>query len=246
MKIKKDCKNEFSCFTIVELLVVISIIIVLASLLLPSLKQARAKGKQIACANNLKQAALAINFYINDNNAYLPPTQTDNSGGTGPHNYYWPDLLITYLFDKEQFFGHPQGGYRWDKNPFDCPSENLPSTAYGIYNCYIATTGGFSPRYSVYGANAKKVSRKFNISPTTALLFESPVDIYGGAVGFTTTTTSEGGSYWYGNKWIGQERRHGNGINWLFADSSVTWRQWNPSNSSGFDAEFSADWELQK
>jgi prepilin-type N-terminal cleavage/methylation domain-containing protein/prepilin-type processing-associated H-X9-DG protein len=65
-----------SCaFTLVELLVVISIIAILASMLLPVLAGAKAKGQQIFCLNNLKQLSLATHLYAGDNNEWFPPMQ---------------------------------------------------------------------------------------------------------------------------------------------------------------------------
>jgi prepilin-type N-terminal cleavage/methylation domain-containing protein/prepilin-type processing-associated H-X9-DG protein len=61
-----------AAFTLVELLVVIAIIAVLAALLLPSLARGKGKAVQIQCTSNLKQVALAIHMYADENHDTLP------------------------------------------------------------------------------------------------------------------------------------------------------------------------------
>ncbi len=51
-------------FTLVELLVVISIIALLVSILLPGLRKARMQAKRIACQANLRQIAVAWDEYL--------------------------------------------------------------------------------------------------------------------------------------------------------------------------------------
>lgn len=58
--------GPLSFFTLIELLIVIAIIAILASMLLPALNQAREKARSIACVNKLKQIGIAFSSYLND------------------------------------------------------------------------------------------------------------------------------------------------------------------------------------
>ena len=50
-------------FTLIELLVVIAVIAIIAAILFPVFAQVREKGRQTACASNLKQLAAALAMY---------------------------------------------------------------------------------------------------------------------------------------------------------------------------------------
>ena len=58
-------------FTLVELLVVLTIISLLAALLLPALAGAKAAGRRTACLSNLRQIADAARLYMDDNGGGL-------------------------------------------------------------------------------------------------------------------------------------------------------------------------------
>ncbi len=61
-----------AAFTLVELLIVIAILAILASLLLPSLGRAKAKARSAQCVSNLRQWGLTYRQYADDNKEFLP------------------------------------------------------------------------------------------------------------------------------------------------------------------------------
>lgn len=73
-------------FTLIELLVVVAIIGILASMLLPSLHRARQAAITTVCISNLKQAGIAQQLFVTDQEKYpyvgyfIPTEVSDNNG----------------------------------------------------------------------------------------------------------------------------------------------------------------------
>ena len=142
-------------FTLVELLVVISIIAILAALLLPSLIRGKESANRVKCASNLHQLGLATLLYWDDNSGgcfrYL-------FGATNYGQILWfgwlgPGAEEQRAFDITQGALYP---YLRGRGVEICPSLNywmagfkLKATgaAYGYgYNIYLSAAPGFPPK----------------------------------------------------------------------------------------------------
>lgn len=82
--------DKHETFTLVELLIVIAIIAILASMLLPAFNKAREKAKTASCVNKLHQMGLAHLSYANDYSDRLIP-------GSRPDTKYWFNVLDDYM-----------------------------------------------------------------------------------------------------------------------------------------------------
>lgn len=150
------CKRRNGFFTLLELLVVISIIAILMTLLLPALRKAREKGKQISCMNNLKSISTGLNIYADDNGAHFPVAW--NSSGSIGRNRYWFDLIREYinakpLADNSTVYA---GKVLYGGTAFECSSDKDRVVSGTIYTSYIYTYI-FYPNYATYDIFAPKI-----------------------------------------------------------------------------------------
>src|ERR1035437_6521439 len=142
-------------FNLIELMVVVGTIGVLAALLLSALSNARAKGLQTQCANNLRQLGTAQEEFVSEHRGY-PFVEENSNPPNGFPKEGWGDALGPYV-----------GGNRLNTNRkpwqsaglFHCPASNPPS--------YPTFPEGII--YNDYGYNWAGTSRLFDTNGSLGL-----------------------------------------------------------------------------
>lgn len=122
-------------FTLVELLVVISVIAILAGLLLPALNSARKKARTINCISNQKQIGITALSYAND----------------------WNDWFVMY-WNGGSWNMHPQGHTRNKANYAQYLAANnyIPKKHNKVFQCTeqrITTDANWTYYEFIYGTN---------------------------------------------------------------------------------------------
>ena len=189
-------------FTLVELLVVISIIGLLIALLLPAVQAAREAARREQCVNNLKQLGLAMHNFASANADAFPPGRCNS-----PANYGWSVLILQYIEQPALYQGFNRQASFYDavnqpvvKTPMraaQCPSVpggdrifeilNLPPgnapfspSALGAAGDYFACYGVWDPAYGtaaqrdgVFQNNLpRRLAEILDGTSNTILLFE--------------------------------------------------------------------------
>ncbi|HOK77337.1 MAG TPA: type II secretion system protein [Verrucomicrobiota bacterium] len=135
-------RRSKAAFTLIELLVVIAIIAILAGMLLPALARAKAKSIRMSCMNNLKQVALFMQLYTDDNNDTFPAHRNQNLNTTDEvpsRTNWWGTTIIGYAQNQSNLFHCPAlKGPRVDNNikwqwKFDCHY-----VGYGINSWFLS------------------------------------------------------------------------------------------------------------
>ena len=144
-------------FTLVELLIVITIIGMLMALLLPAIQGVRERARQTTCMNNLKQLSTAMTSYATSGKGTFPgwvqwQKTTVDFDGDGVANdmlpISWAAKLLSQIDEQtlsDQLLTNNNGnGFNYAEPPkvalFACPSDVKPGVQYG-YLSYVANAG---------------------------------------------------------------------------------------------------------
>jgi len=122
-------------FTLIELVVVISIILILAAMLLPVFERAVKSAEATSCLANVRNLALASQLYASDYDGGLPPALLDLPDSAKQD--CWDVLLLPYVGSRQVYLCPA------DENPTAGPAyTNSLTHSYGI-NLDVAMVGGY-------------------------------------------------------------------------------------------------------
>ena len=145
-----------SALTLIELLIVIAIIGILATLLLMAVSQAKAKALRIQCANNARQLGQAMQMYVADKHSYplvaidypdhytgwenqLARTELDNPAHNMPAHYPRPDIWHCPAAYLPPGFSQATPDYGYNVYGMSA-STDTNSTGLGGHHIWISST----------------------------------------------------------------------------------------------------------
>ncbi|BCM93040.1 hypothetical protein IAD21_04927 [Abditibacteriota bacterium] len=129
-----------AAFTLIELLTVIAIIAILASMLLPSLSRAREMARRTSCMSNMRQLGMGVQQYIQDYDERLP---TASVGAAGENQGGWIYYSKFGSGTTDPVFVPSRGAiYPYIKSPqvFVCPDDTNGQNfgnSYAINSCAV-------------------------------------------------------------------------------------------------------------
>ncbi len=216
-----------AAFTLIELLVVIAIIAILASILFPVFARARENARRASCMSNMKNLALSVMMYTQDNDGKLMAYSGDNGAGgaTSDWNRFKPiqpyikNWQITFCpsapGDARLLHTASSNGSAWaEQYGFPCDSTNKK-----IYTAVVNCSPGYLNHPSTTAIDSLPNAAQ------TAML---------GETAYSSSTNSNYLNYGYGGSvfgstsndavrnWLVQDR-HLEGGNYAYMDGHAKW-----------------------
>tara|TARA_R110000744_G_scaffold51662_5_gene111118 strand:- start:1239 stop:2045 length:807 start_codon:yes stop_codon:yes gene_type:complete len=196
-------------FTLIDVLVSLTVIILLISIMLPSISMVRESARKVICSSDMRQIGLGMNLYAEDNKSMLPSSvhlRNSESRNTYSEN---PHLMDTIRTDQDEYAAREWG--QWDglgllfyksyvsaPGVYYCPSHtgtNVLETYEDQWN--FNTEGMIIANYQFRGVGPEGQRHLYNMKATDAMVTDSLRSI--------------------------EDLNHDNGLNILAAGLSVKW-----------------------
>jgi prepilin-type N-terminal cleavage/methylation domain-containing protein len=119
-------------FTLVELLVVITIIGILIALLLPAVQAAREAARRMQCGNNLKQLGLGFHGFESANGGFPPRRWSRYNNPGWPNSGYtgWGTFLLPFIEQQPLY-----DAYQWQYDFYDPANKAVVETKLPVFIC---------------------------------------------------------------------------------------------------------------
>lgn len=233
MNIKPPKLKAVAAFTLIELLIVITIIAILAGMLLPALTNAKIKGQTIACCSNLKQLQLAWHIYTLDNGDLLPASMVAGDYGDRANPGCWVVGNATTDFGVSNLQSGTLYSYVRAPAVYHCPSDQstvsipprpLRDRSYSM-NWWL--NGDSDPLANANPLNCPEDKTKLAqlIYPPPCQLFVF-MDEHEGSIDDGSIVVGAD-KYGYVNQWLDiPADRHDQGANLAFADGHADHWRW--------------------
>jgi len=223
---KKSNRRLIKRFTLIEVLVVVAIIGILASILMPVLSKARKKARIAVCMNNQKQINLALVMFTDDNDDYLPR----NSG-----HVTWDDQLSDYdgrtpLTDAQKAPGNLTKAEFGDDygQVYRCPLYEEVTTANVEMSYAITVRGSHKAQQGLINGSESTNITEVSDPDETIMLFDYNRNGYTrlGRANFNVARCTDLFN-WEVNSGDKGEMMHGGlDVNYLFVDGHVQNMDW--------------------
>ena len=151
--------------TLIELVIVIAIIGILMALLLPAIQYARASARNVKCANNLRQLALALHEFHGVRKSFPSGLIRNTPAATTP-NSTWIVAILPYL-EQDGMALQIGGAYAQDRSPFNNPPHVLMAQVLPVVQCPDDDRVG-----------TPQITRKNRLVGLTSYLGVSGTDLY--------------------------------------------------------------------
>ncbi len=202
-------RHSARAFSLIDVLVSISVIALLIAIMLPSISMVRESARKVICSSSMRQVGLGMNIYAEDNKEMLPSSVFLANPEARFTEAYYPHLMDTIRTNASEY--EPREWDQWDglgllyyksyvtaPGVYYCPSHTGENTVENYEDQWnFSTDEEIIANYQFRGVGPDGQRHLYNMRSTDAMVTDSLRSI--------------------------EDLNHENGLNVLAAGLSVSW-----------------------